>query len=349
MNGTIALLFTWLLLWLVVIVGGCVLFTNAVEWLGRRLNLGQGAVGSVLAAVGTALPETLVGLVAILWVGKGAGHEIGVGAILGAPLLLSTLAMPITGIAVLAYSRRRPQGAAVVVDRRVLGRDLRWFYLLFAIVLMVSFAARWPSGEQYWLLRNGAFPLRVLAALLIVPGYVYYVRLHIKEGEDEGHDLEPLYFARRALVPSPLLVVGQCCLALAVIILGARCFAGQVQVTAAALQVSPQILALIIAPIATELPEKMNSVLWVRQGKDTLALGNISGAMVFQGSVPVMAGMLLTEWRLDHAAMAAMLCAFGATLVLTLNMRIFRRLPAAALIACGGFYVVWLVATFFSG
>jgi hypothetical protein len=40
---------------LVAILAAAVLFTDAVEILGERLGLGQGAVGSVLAAVGTAL------------------------------------------------------------------------------------------------------------------------------------------------------------------------------------------------------------------------------------------------------------------------------------------------------
>ncbi len=43
---------------------------------------------------------------------------------------------------------------------------------------------------------------------------------------------------------------------------------------------------LLVAPIATELPEKFNAVIWIRQGKDTLAMGNITGAMVFQASIP---------------------------------------------------------------
>src|SRR3712207_2830191 len=85
-------------------------FTNAIEILGERLNLGAGAVGSVLAAVGTALPETMIPVVAIvasLFTGASAAGEIGVGAILGAPFLLATLAMFVSGIAVLSYRRRR--------------------------------------------------------------------------------------------------------------------------------------------------------------------------------------------------------------------------------------------------
>ena len=40
----------------VVILAGAELFTNGIEWFGLKLGLAEGAVGSVLAAVGTALP-----------------------------------------------------------------------------------------------------------------------------------------------------------------------------------------------------------------------------------------------------------------------------------------------------
>ena len=81
----------------VVMVTGAVVFTNAVEWVGERLDLGHGAVGSVLAAVATAMPESLIPVVAIIQ-GKQAG-DIAVGAIVGAPFLLATLAMAVSGAA----------------------------------------------------------------------------------------------------------------------------------------------------------------------------------------------------------------------------------------------------------
>ena len=48
----------------VVILVGALGFTNAVERLGKQLGIGEGAVGSLLAAVGTAMPETLIPIVA---------------------------------------------------------------------------------------------------------------------------------------------------------------------------------------------------------------------------------------------------------------------------------------------
>src|SRR5207249_6874103 len=93
-----------LVLSLGVILGGAELFTNGVEWVGDAFGLSEGVVGSVLAAVGTALPETVLPLVALLS-GQHAGEEIGIGAILGAPFMLTTLAMVVIAVSLLAYSR----------------------------------------------------------------------------------------------------------------------------------------------------------------------------------------------------------------------------------------------------
>ncbi|HZC19715.1 MAG TPA: hypothetical protein VE225_08370, partial [Rubrobacteraceae bacterium] len=66
-----------MLLSLAAILGAAVLFTNAIEMLGERLNLGQGAVGSVLAAVGTALPETMIPVVALIGAALAGGQASG--------------------------------------------------------------------------------------------------------------------------------------------------------------------------------------------------------------------------------------------------------------------------------
>jgi cation:H+ antiporter len=60
------------------------------------------------------------------------------------------------------------------------------------------------------------------------------------------------------------------------------------------------LLSLLVIPIATELPEKVNSILWIRKGKDTLAFGNITGAMVFQGTLLPAIGIMLTDWAPIH-------------------------------------------------
>ena len=97
-----------LLLSLGIILFGCELFTNGIEWLGKKLNLGDGVVGSIFSAVGTCLPETLIPVIALLFSkDQNDSVEIGIGAIAGAPFMLSTLAFFITGLSVIVFAYKR--------------------------------------------------------------------------------------------------------------------------------------------------------------------------------------------------------------------------------------------------
>ncbi len=84
----------------------CEWFVNAVEWLGHRLRLGPLAVGTILAAFGTALPESVVTFVAVVFGTTASQKNIGVGAAMGGPLVLATIAYGVTGWMLLARRRR---------------------------------------------------------------------------------------------------------------------------------------------------------------------------------------------------------------------------------------------------
>jgi cation:H+ antiporter len=326
---------------LLVILGGAELFTNGVEWIGESFGLSEGAVGSVLAAVGTALPETILPIIAIAS-GHVAGEEIGIGAILGAPLMLTTLAMVVIALAVFVFARRHGRPLELEGDRGVLRQDLGYFLVMYTLAMLA-----------------GLFHIRAvnwaLAATLLV-GYVFYVRRHFQapgkqELEEEAEsEIRSLYvwgmlrrFKRSLGVwsknspdwPSFLQVL----IALLMIIGGARLFVHAVGIIADRLHLSHLVFALLVAPIATELPEKFNSVLWVRRRKDTLALGNMTGAMVFQSSFPVTVGLLMTPWRLEGPALVAACIALAAGSVLYLTIRIRHRFTAPLLLAQGVFYV----------
>jgi cation:H+ antiporter len=153
-------------------------FTNAVEILGERLNLGEGAVGSVLAAVGTALPETMIPLVAIvasLLTGAGTAEDIGVGAILGAPFLLATLAMFVAGLSILAFSRRRESDDEVAVEEETAKRDMLYFLVFFSL----------GAGAGIVPL---PFYLEVALAIVLLVAYALYIRQTIKSGGEKQED-----------------------------------------------------------------------------------------------------------------------------------------------------------------
>ncbi|MBI1886670.1 MAG: sodium:calcium antiporter [Chloroflexi bacterium] len=325
-----------LLLSLAIILVAAELFTNSVEWLGHHLKLHEGAVGSILAAVGTAMPETMIPLVAILFSTGKAAEEIGVGAILGAPFMLSTAAFAVTGLSVLLFAGRRRQGTDMVLDADIVRRDFGYFIAVYVLAI-VSTALP-------------AHGLKVGVAGLLLGLYGLYVYRTLKDEGGAVEEPQPLYLARavgaHANEPSLLLTALQFSLALGMIIGGAKVFVTNMEDVAGALGTPPLVLALILAPLATELPEKFNSIIWVRGGKDTLAMGNISGALVFQSCIPVAVGLLFTDWELEQAALVSATIALASTSIVFLSMRRQGLLSAGALARSGLFYlgfVVWVV------
>jgi cation:H+ antiporter len=324
-----------------VILAGSELFTNGIEWFGHKLELGEGAIGSVLAAIGTALPETMVPLIAILFGGGMAASEIGIGAILGAPFMLATLAMFVTGAAVWLMRRRRVSGTTLAVDLGVVGHDVVHFALAYTIAIGAAFLPvelEWP---------------RRLVAVVLIGIYAHHVWVHLKAEAAEHEGLEPLRFHKldrgapqHPEAPRLIIVSIQVVFALACIIGGAWGFVEAVKDVASGSGVNGTLLALLIAPIATELPETLNSVLWVRRGKDTLALGNITGAMVFQSVIPTSIGLVFAPalWTVVGGGVA-----FGsAAITLAASAAIFvpmiarKRLGATALLAGGAFYLAYV-------
>src|SRR3954469_23791965 len=242
----------------VVILIGAELFTNGIEWFGRKLQLAEGAVGSVLAAVGTALPETMIPIIAILFASGASASAVGVGAILGAPFMLSTLAMFVTGAAVLWSARRRSEGDSMRVDTVVLAHDMRYFAIAYAIAIGAAFLPLQPV----W--------LKWIVAAVLRGMYGWYVKGHCEAAPDvDAEDLLPLRFHPldrhphriRPEVPRFRVVNLQVLVALGLIVLGAYAFVGAIEDIAHQLNVDSVLLALIIAPVATELPEKLNSVI----------------------------------------------------------------------------------------
>lgn len=326
---------------LAVILFGAQLFTNGVEWIGERLGLSEGAVGSVLAAIGTALPETLLPLIAIVAGGTVSGDEIGVGGIVGAPFMLSTLAMFVLGASLIGFGRGGRRGTRLLAEAAVVRQDLAFFIGMYGLGVLAGVlharALRWA-----------------LAPLLLV-AYGVYVFRHFKspgqvemETEAAGEVL-PLYLlawwrrlrgaVAQSLSPPTWAAVTQTLVGLALIVGGAKVFVVGIDQLARTFHVPSLVFALLVAPVATELPEQFNGVIWIGRRKDTLAIGNVTGAMVFQSSFPVSVGLLLTPWRLSHEGLVAALVALGAGVWLYVALRLMRTLPAWLLMLQATLYV----------
>jgi cation:H+ antiporter len=335
----------------VLILFGAEVFTDGVEWLGIKLNLSQGATGSILAAIGTATPETLIPVIAILFTNSTDSDEIGVGAILGAPFMLATLVMLLIGVTAFVLRERRGR-TTLHVDAAHATRDLSFFLVMYTIALALALL---PAPLHF---------LKGYVGWIFLPAYFLYLYLvlrtprrtaaDVEEAVEEREAFEDLTFAKylqrfgSSVVPTdpPLwLVLTQTLVSFGAIVLGARFFADFVEDFSHAMNFNTLLVALILAPLATELPEAANSLIWTKDSKDVIALGNVAGAMVFQSTIPVSLGVLLTPWQLGQFGTVAAVFALVSGAIIWLQLRIRTKdnsLPLSALMAGGSLYVVFI-------
>jgi len=335
----------------VLILFGAEAFTDGVEWLGVMLNLSEGATGSILAAIGTATPETLIPVIAIVFTSSADADEIGVGAILGAPFMLATLVMLLIGVT--AWLLRAKRGRNTLhVDAAHATRDMSFFLVFYTLAFILALL---PADLHF---------VKGYVGWIFIPAYVVYLVLvlrtpkasaeDVEEAKEEREAFGDLTFARylRRLgvgvdpkKPSFGLVLTQTLVSFGAIVLGARFFADFVEDFSHAMNFDTLLVALILAPLATELPEAANSLIWTKDGKDVIALGNVAGAMVFQSTIPVTIGVLLTPWQLGEFGTVAAVFALISGALIWVQLRLRTKgnaLPLSALMLGGSLYVVFI-------
>jgi len=314
-------------------------FTNGVEVFGERLSLSQAVVGSILAAIGTALPETIIPLVAILLYKGEGGSQIGVGAILGAPFMLATIGMCMVGLGALISFLQRKRNFEIYIEENTFRRDFSFFLLSYSLAI---------AGGVFFTDNKPAHYILAFLLILLYTGYIYQT-FRADSLEVEAH--EDLYLSRIFKKLSfkvgenaeKLLSLLQAVIAILVMVKGAHMFVEAVEKISIKFGFDPLLFSLLIAPVATELPEKFNSFLWSLRKRDILALGNISGAMVFQSTFPVSVGLIFTSWKIEGLGLLSAIIAIGIIFVYWGYVSRYKRLPIPLLLLSGLSYVGYAV------
>jgi cation:H+ antiporter len=208
-----------------------------------------------------------------------------------------------------------------------LARDQTWFLAIFVVKVALGLVA---------------FAIKPWLGLLFLAAYgVYFWRELRGGGEHASADgLEPLKLQPRRPAPATWAVITQTLITLAIVFGASQVFVHQLEWAGPALGLPAVVVALLLSPVATELPEIMNAIIWVRQGKTPLALANISGAMMIQATVPSALGVMFTPWMFDAPLMLAGIATTSSVLYLLWLMRTHRVTPARLLVA-GGFYLAF--------
>jgi cation:H+ antiporter len=246
---------------------------------------------------------------------------------------LSTLAYAVVGIVFLLDRTRREKRIAQEFSTARLARDQAWFVGVFVCKVALGLVA---FAWKPWL------------GWLFLAAYGLYVWRELTSeghaGDEVGEEgREALKLRPHAENPAAAWAVVQVVAALAIIFFASQLFVHQLEAVGPWLGLSPQLVALLLSPIATELPEILNAVIWVRQGKTALALGNISGAMMIQATVPSALGLFFTPWMLGPPLL------WGAAVTLAAIVAMWVLLKRHALTAGRLFAMAALYAAFALG
>ncbi len=317
---------------ILVIYVSCEYFVNAIEWVGKRFNIAKNAVGTILAAFGTALPESIVTFVAVAFGTTPAHKSIGVGAALGGPLVLSTIAYAIVGLSIMAFHRSREEGGVVCCDCNKLSIDQIWFLVISAFKILLGFIV---------------FSWKPWTALLFLAAYGVYCYREMSAHPEEEDIIAPLRLRPKKQEPETAFILLQTFGALILVFIGSYVFVDQLESLSVSLGARPQIIALLLSPVATELPEILNTVIWVRQGKEMLALSNISGAMMIQTTVPTAFGLFFTPWIFDTYLTVAAVVTAMSICFLCYTLRCDKLSPRRLSLAAP-FYLIFAATVVFS-
>jgi cation:H+ antiporter len=321
---------------MVIVLFAAVIFVNAVEYLGYRLNLGHSFVGAIIAPLFTSIPELTVFLVAVFAVGQTAGQEVGIGTLFGQPFMASSLSYGLVGLAALVgFLIKRRHRSYLVVESN-LAIPYVFITILFPLTVVPGLLA--ASGFTKY-----AFGLVFFGAFLL---YIWMMFRRREEGLIE--EVEDCYLYRYGgrIIRLPLIsALIQILVAAAGLYIGSEGMVHSVIALAAGINMSPLGLALIVVPAATAIPETTSALIWGYRGKDTLSLGSLVGEKILYSTFYPAMGLFLTSWALDRHAYFSVL----ATTVISFILLLFilrKKMPWWGLCLGLFFFVAYAILIF---
>jgi cation:H+ antiporter len=256
-------------------------FGDSMEFLGSRLGLRSGLLGSVVTPILTSVPELVVILYALIAYHGSRGSEVAEGTVIGEPFLVSTLMLPL----LVAFSLLR--------GRRGLSAEGE------LLMPLVVFVAIFPSVAAPELLADSK--AKYLAAALLMATYVVFASVQGRAGEPLAEPFKLSFIGRAGIAWGFL----QLSLSLAGLYVGAEVLVRGVVAASYHLGLSPFEVSVLLVPLATAVPESSVAFLWELRGHDSLAVGALIGEMVLYATVYPAVGLLTAPWRLGTHGIAA--------------------------------------------
>lgn len=267
-----------MILWLAELTGASYLLSYGAEHLSKRY--GAKFVGRTLLSVATTLPEIAI----VVYAAARGSYGIAVGAGLGSNLLMMTLGLAIMLLIATTRLSKAP----------LKGIDVTTFKLdkIFLIATAVVSAVLFIDGYNYidGFVFAGMFGAYLVMALLEMRAESKVPRRPENEVIGDHHKVirvpEDVTHAA-GLGPGMTKAALAFAAGTAGIFLGASPFIASLEGFSVEVGVSVIILALIISPIAGEMPEKISMMLLARKGAAgaSIAVANVLGSKILNNTL----------------------------------------------------------------
>ena len=303
-----------LLLGLVALWQGTDFALDGALRISARFGVSRGFVGLTVLAIGTGLPELVVGIVGGLEQLRGIdASDVVVGNMAGSVVTQGALVLGVSGL--FTHLRLAP---------RMVKRD--------GLILLLAIG-------MFGLMGMDGRITRIEGAVLIVGYAIYLVALLQAE---RGGEYEPAPEEKHTL--PAFLTVG---LGMATVVVAAHVVVTNAISIAETWHISPTVIGIFLVGAGTSLPELALSVRAASQGESGISVGNVIGSNTFDLLVPVgvSAGLfpLTVDPNVVMIDVPVMAIITAVTLVFLVRKRGLQRYEAISLLLMYATYLIFRV------
>jgi len=234
---------------LFLVVRGATLATKYSAKVAERFNISRYAIGFIVVAFISILPETVISISSAL---KGI-PEFGLGTLFGSNVADLTLIFAIMTIVA---------GRRLKVESKML-KNVK--YYPFLVMLPIIFGL------------NGHYS-RIEGIALMAAGLFFYYQIF-----KAGTGPSKAYHAAHGKFKDSIILL----LAMVILLVGAHFTVNSAAEIADALKVSPVLIGMLVVGLGTTLPELFYSLKAIRKREDGLAIGDILGTVMADATIVV--------------------------------------------------------------
>ncbi len=282
---------------------GSLLFSEWAEALGGRLNMRSSVLGSLVSPIFTSAPEAIVITISLVLYGNLGGQEVGLGTIIGEPLVISTVVIPLEAFLALLLWASGRRGNYRIRAPSNLWKSLIAFLIGFPLIIIGQLLA--SEG------------LRAVLAALLLAIYVAYAYLVVSYEKGESLEVKSWASGNRGV----MMLTAAGVASIIMLYYGSTILVSSIIVIARLLDVSAVEVSALLVPVVTALPESIASIVWVLRGLDELGVSALLGEAALTATVYPAAGLLVTRWYLDPWALTAIASIEASFLALLAQLR----------------------------